>query len=1707
MAFESIDRIFCRAVDRHRSATAIDTAQARVSYADLDDRSSNVANFLLSRGIKAGDRIGVCCTDPVDAITAVIGCLKSGTVFVPLDARLPRRRLESMILTAQPSGFLAAVDLVEALDGCLPEGFPQVALGVLAQSGRSLRVMETGRYSHRADDYWEPQRRLRDADPDQICYIYFTSGSTGEPKGISGRLKAIDHYVGWEVDTLGIESGVRVSQLTNFAFDAFLRDVFVPLAVGGTVCVPPGRGTSLTAQALVDWIDAERLEVVHAVPSLFRTILDPALEPRGFDALRFVLLAGEHLLPSDVEKWTSLRGDRVQLVNLYGPSETTMTKFFYFVKPADKNRRTVPIGKPMHGARAVVVDEVDRPCSPGQLGEILIRTPYCSLGYFGKPELTAAVFTRNPFSRDPNDVVYRTGDLGRIEPDGNFELMGRKDQQVKIRGVRVEVTEVENRLLDHEQIREVAVVARGDRTGTLYLCAYFAARRAVAIAELRAFLAEDLPEPMVPSVYVQLDELPKTANGKIDRLALPDPSSLESSGATPSGGEPRTVVEQLLAQIWAEVLQVDMVGIHDSFFDLGGHSLTALRMLGRVTQILGTQIPMNQIFETETIAGMADAIEKLRCNEGPAVARFEPLPRLSPQERIPLSFAQERLLFLDRLTPGSSLYNLPLGLRLQGELDPAALERSLNEITARHSILRTAFLLENGEPVQAARAAASSPLAIVDLCTIQPAIREQVVARLFTSMARLPFDLAQGSLWRRSLVRLSLDEHVLMMTIHHIVCDAWSFDVLTRELRELYQAYRDRRAPQLAELSAQYADFAVWQRARMRGELLAQRLEFWRRRLGNSFPVLDLPIDRPRPPVTTVRGTRRFFGVPGDLTDALRRLGRREGATLFMIFLGAFELLLARYSGQERLCIGIPVSGRIRPETENLIGMFVNTLVVPGVLARSMTFVELLAQVREAMLGAHEHQDLPFEKLVEELQPRRDLGHSPLFQVMFVFQNAAPEPRELPGMTLRMMAVSNGTSRFDLTLAIGEERAGLHGYIEYKTDLFDATTARRLWGHLARLLEGIVERPGAEIESLSLIGEAQRQQLLREWNDTAIPRASGLLHELVEERAERSPEAVALTFEGRWLSYRALDSKASRLARDLSVLGAGPEEVVGVCAERSIEMVVALLGTLKSGAAYLPLEPGYPEQRLAFMLEDAGVKVLLAGVPVPENLRIPALRLDALRPETEPLQPPAPRAGADPDSPAYVIYTSGSTGKPKAVVNTHRAICNRLRWMQDAHRISADEKILHKTAFSFDVSVWELFLPLITGARLVVARPEGHKDGSYLAGLISRNDVTTLHFVPSMFRVFLEQPELERCRSVRRVIASGESLTPDVVGRFRQRLAAELHNLYGPTEAAVEVTSWACPPALSRVSIGRPIANTRILILGAELRPVPINVAGELCIGGMGLARGYLARPALSAGKFVPDPAAIEPGGRLYMTGDRARFGTNGAIEYLGRLDFQVKLRGFRIELGEIEAALEEQPGVRQAVAVVRETAPGDQRLVAYVVSNDGRPAADAALLADLRKRLPEHMVPATFVHLDALPLTSSGKVARNALPEPDGARPELATAYRAPGNRVERAVARIWREELGLDQVGIHDSFFDLGGHSLLLLRVHGKLRDQIDDRVTLIELFQYPTIASLAAHLDRASPDPRAEERRRKHLAGLRAGRERLSRRRARQPTGTRR
>jgi amino acid adenylation domain-containing protein len=1063
---ENIHELFSRKAAEFPSHPAVVEANRQTTYHELETNSNRLANFLVAAGARSGSPVAVLANDRANVVTAIIGILKAGCVFVPLEPGFPEGRLKAMLSEVEPEWFVTEAALLETV-GNITEGggAPEIKVVTLdrteAGSVRRAGLSHLRGYAEFSDE----TRPGVQSEPDAMCSIYFTSGSSGSPKGIAGRLRGIDHFARWEATTLGVGEGTRVSQLTSPAFDGFLKDVFVPLCAGGTVCVPESHDVILSGRALVDWTETQRINILHCVPSVFRVMLNEGLEGSLFGSLKYVVTAGEPLLPADIKRWMDVFGERIRLVNFYGPTETTIIKLFHFVEAADKERRTIPIGKPIDGTAALVIDARGKACPPGAMGEIYIRTPFRSLGYYGRPDLTAESFVPNPFTNDPNDIIYRTGDLGRVLEDGNFEFLGRKDQQVKVRGVRVELGEIESHLRKHEAVKDVSVIDREDTEGNKYLCSYVVLSRKTEMTELREYLSGLLPDFMVPSAFMQVDNLPRTFNGKIDRRALAELGHALMN-ARRSFDPPRDMVEETLAAIWSKVLNLPRVSIHDNFFELGGHSLLATKMLSRVRASFEVEIPLRALFEKPTVAGLAHVVgRELKSERGVQSPAIE---RVRRDGELPLTFAQQRLWFLDQLQPGNAALNLHASVRLDGPLNVAALRGSLDEVVKRHEVLRTTFSSTDGRPFQVVHPRLAPEVAEFDLGEPATARREAEAQRLMTEEGRRPFNLSEGPLLRASILRLGEQEHALLLTVHHIVCDGQSMNILVREMAQLYEAFVNGEAAPLGELEIQYADYAAWQRHALQGDAVRKNLIYWKEQLKGPLRGLHLTTDKPRPTAQTYQGATYRFELAKSLSESLERLSLQEGVTLYITMLAGFESLLYRYTGQDDIIIGSPLANRNRPETEGLIGLLLETLALRVDLSGNPTFRMLLGRVREATLGAYAHGDLPFDLLVERLRPTRHANYTPLFQVWFVLNHAAAQTQEVAGIKIEPLQIDRGGAQFDLALSFIASESGVTGHLDYDVLLFEAETIAELVKHLVIVLEAVAADPDQRLSDIPL---------------------------------------------------------------------------------------------------------------------------------------------------------------------------------------------------------------------------------------------------------------------------------------------------------------------------------------------------------------------------------------------------------------------------------------------------------------------------------------------------------------------------------------------------------------------------------------------------------------------------------------------------------------
>jgi natural product biosynthesis luciferase-like monooxygenase protein/amino acid adenylation domain-containing protein len=1982
-------------------ATAVMVGDEVLTYGELTARAALVAGALKAAGVTPGAVVGMHLERGTDVAVAVAGILRAGAAWLPLDPAYPRARTLDILRDAKASVLLTHRAHAESL----------------AEAGVHELLLEDCASAAPA----EPVA----VEPSSPAYLIYTSGSTGRPKGVTITHGNLVHYAAAIADAVGLEAEDRVLHTASMAFSSSVRQLIAPLLRGATV-VMARRAEVADPRELLRLARAQRVTVIDLVPSYWARVLEaveaePALMP---STVRRSLSASEPLPASVAARWMQRLGAGARMWNMYGQTETAGIVATYDITAnGTGGGEVVPLGQPIARTTLTVRDQFGHPLPAGFAGEIWVGGDGVGAGYRNLPELT-----KERFRRDATGVRYTTGDLGVLDDAGMLRFVGRRDTQVKIRGHRVEVEEIEAVLVRHADVSAAAVEARADGAGEARLVAFVVSAGAPpAPRELRDYLAQQVPEYMVPSAFAALDALPRTPNGKIDRGALTR-IPVQFGALEAAYQAPRNEREAQLAAIFSEILGVPRIGIADHFFEAGGHSLMAIRVLARIRAQFNVDLPLKVLFERPTVAALADRIAE---SQAPSAAQ-RALTRLPAGTRAPLSFAQERLWVLNQIEPDSAAYNLVATFRLRGKLETLALEAALTEIRRRHEALRTVFESVDGVPAAVVKPLTAFALPIEEIAS--GTSREEALRARAAALAAVPFDLSAGPLFRGTVLRADASDHLLVLVMHHIVSDGWSRGVLYRELGALYEAFAAGHPSPLEELPIQYGDYAAWQRDWLQESVLESQVKFWTQQLAAPLPTLELPTDRPRPPQQTFKGATLTFRVPPALAERVRTLGATEDATPFMALLAAFQSLLSRYSGQEDVVVGSPTAGRTRLETEGLIGFFVNTLALRGDLSGNPSFRTLLQRTRTMALDAFQYQDLPFERLVEALHLPRDLSRSPLFQVLFILQNTPVHPLALPGLTLEQVDVDAGAAKFDLTLSLVAGDGGYTGHLEYNTDLFDAATIERLAGHYVSLLESAVTAPDRPIGRLNLLPAPERTELLAQWNDTAVdlPVDATLVSQF-EAQVRATPDAKAASFEASTLSYVQLNARANRLARHLRTLGVGPDTFVGIYVERSLEMLVAMLATLKAGGAYLPLDPAYPSDRVAFMLEDSGAPVVLAQARLTSKLpatTATVVRVDADESSWAALDASDLSHEVKPHELAYVIYTSGSTGRPKGVMIEHRNVVNFFAGMDE--RVGADEPgtWLAVTSISFDISVLELFWTLTRGFHVVVqgdpervreqrgtprsdrklgfslfyfannseetpdnkyrvlldgARfadangfeavwvPERHfhnfgglypspsvvgaaiasitqhvhiRTGSVVlplhnpvrvaeewsvvdnlsngrvglgfasgwhdrdfvfapqnytdrrkvmidyidivrklwrgesvtmaggsgkeveistlprpiqrelpiwvtaagtpetyenAGKLGANVLTHLlgqtpeilrekialyrsarkraghegpghvslmmhtylhddmeavkkavwhpfrdylrtavdlikglagergqdirgaeftkddmealldhafhryfetsalmgtpestfemverlkgmdidevcclidfgvptpavmesldlladlrrrsvessasatadydipaqlerwgvtHFqcTPSMAGMLVAQPEVRPALAgLKCLMVGGEAFPSALASDLTRLVVGRVINMYGPTETTIWSATHALDERESSVPLGTPIANTQVYVVDRNLEAVPVGIAGELLIGGAGVVRGYLKRPDLTAERFIPDP--FSGNGRLYRTGDLVKWRADGKLEFLGRLDHQVKIRGHRIELGEIEAELEQQPGVREVVVVAREDVPGDKRLVAYVVAGAGAKLDPATLRAAVGERLPEYMVPSHVVTLDQLPRTPNLKIDRKALPAPDHA--ALPTQeYVQPASELEGVIAEIWQEVLRVPKVGVHDNFFDIGGHSLLTVRVHAKLRGAIEQPVSITDLFRFPTVRSLAEHL----------------------------------------
>jgi amino acid adenylation domain-containing protein len=1617
---------------RTPEAPALVYLDQTLTYTELNQRANQLAHHLQSLGVGPEVLVGVCMKRTPDLIVALLGVQKAGGAYVPLDPAYPPERIAFMLEDARAPVLLTQAALLPALP---------------ATQAQCLCV----------DQDWDTIARSSSANPvslvtpANLAYIIYTSGSTGRPKGVAITHANASALLAWATRIFPRQHLQGVLAATSVCFDLSVYEIFLPLSLGGTVYL------AQNALHLPELPRRDEVTLINTVPSAMAELARTHGLP---DSVRIVNLAGEPLRHVLVQKIYQEFPQVEAVYNLYGPSEDTTYSTWACIDRADTLEPS--IGGPLDNTQAYILDPHMQPLPVGEVGELYLGGDGVSRGYLNRPDLTAERYVPDPFSGRPGARLYCTGDLSRYRPDGKIEFLGRMDSQVKIRGFRIELGEIEAVLSRHPNIESQVVIAHSDDLGEKKLVAYFAARHAPApsVSELRQHLQAKLPDYMLPSLFIRLEHMPLNPNGKIDRKALPAPESAAPARETDYVA-PRTALETNLARIWSDVLGVPNIGIRDNFFELGGHSLLATRVLTRLRETAQVDLPPRALFDAPTVAELAQAVEQTG-------ERWLPPPPIRPADRtrpLTLSVAQQEMWFMEHFVPETAFYNIPAVFELRGKLDAATLERTLNEIVRRHEGLRTVFQEQVYQPVQVILPPRPVPFELRDLQHLPAEERSQAARQQMLQAARQPMDIHHGPLVKALLLQLDATHHQLLLTVHHIISDGWTTGLILQEMAALYAAFSQGQASPLPEPPLHHADYTLWQQELWDGERLAQEQTFWKAQFSGELTDLVLPSDRPRPARQTYRGARLKHTLPPGLAEGLDALGRRANASLFMVMLAAYKVLLYRHTGQTDILLCTPTASRSQSELENVAGLFVNTLPLRNDLSGEPSFLELLERVRHTTLDFLSHQDFPLSKILESLNLSHEVNFNPLTQYMFAVQNVPLDKAELPDLSIHFTEeLDTGISKTLLSLFVEFTQEPPFLVAEYNTDLFDEATMARLLAQYECLLQNILRDPAQPISTLPLLPAAERELLLNTWNQTAGDFPAQCLHNLIAAQAQRTPEQIAVSFGGQSLTYAELDGRANQLAHALQNRGIGPNQLTAICLERSLGLVVGMLGVLKAGGAYLPLDPAFPQERLAYMLSDSGAAVLLTTPALQANF--PAYARAVLFPTADEIrrQPTsAPVSAATPEDLAYVIYTSGSTGRPKGTLIPHRAVVNFLSSMRRQPGLEAGESLLSVTTFSFDIAGLEIFLPLFVGGQVKLVSRDVAGDGLQLRAALEQSEAAVMQATPATWRLLLDagwpgDPRLK-------ILCGGEALPQDLADTLCER-SASLWNLYGPTETTI----WSTLTRLEKgqpVRIGRPIQNTQCYVLDAKRQIAPMGVPGELYIGGAGLAHGYLNRPELTAEKFVQHP--FRPGERLYRTGDLVRYRPDGSLEYLGRIDFQVKIRGYRIELGEIETALAQHPAVKAAVVVARQEAGGPQ-LVAYYIPAQTPPPQAAELRPFLQRSLPDYMFPAAFVCLDAFPLTANGKINRLALPAPEPVTMANTQDFVAPSTPFEEILADIFCDVLNVETVSVHHNFFDLGGHSLLATQVMSRIYDQLDVRIPVRTLFEAPTLARLSPHVEQA-------------------------------------
>jgi len=1618
----------------YKDNTAIEYGNKYATYNALDKKSNYIANRILEAGIKEGSFIGVLVEDKLELITAIIGIIRARCVFVPLDSDYPDIRIEQM---------LSASDLTYIIcDESNSIRLHQISKDI------STIILNNDFYSSN-ENFFARELAIDYGEEDAI-YVYFTSGTTGKPKAILGKNIGLLQFLKWEIKEFEIDSEFRLSQFTSQCHDPFLRDIFVPLCAGGTICIPENRGIILDTERIVKWIDDNKVNLIHCTPSLFKMFNTEELNDKSFSQLKYVLLAGERVKPMELENWYRTFKDRIQLINMYGPTETTLAKLFHRIQMEDIKKENIPIGKPIAGAKAIILDKDMKICGSGKTGEIYIRTPYRTLGYYKDDKSNIEKFIVNPFNNDPMDIIYRTGDMGRLNEVGDIEFLGRVDRQIKIRGFRVELNEIENALLTHSLIKDAVVINIPMENGNNALYAYIV-KKTIEDIQIKEYLKSRLPSYMIPLSFIYLEKLPLNKNGKVDYKELANITNKNACEIV----EPRNEAERKLQEIWTEVLEVSNIGVENGFLDVGGHSLNAMKLIQRIYKEFKIELQLNRLFQNPTIEELSSYIEKVD------KSIYKNIPKSGEEEYYELSSAQKRMYILNQFSKEVIDYNMPLILELEGELNKKQFEKTFKKLIERHESLRTSFVVIDGKPMQKVHETIDFHIEYkeIDGSCIEDTIQG------FTK----PFDINKAPLIRVCIARIKENKYILMTDMHHIIADGTSRRILASEISKLYNGEK------LEALRIQYKDYAMWQKEMLSSQELKQQEEYWLENFKGEISVLNMPVDYQRPTVKSFEGTSVDFKIDQELTKKLNNLARKNKATLYMVLLAAYNVLLYRYTGQEDIVVGSPIAGRPHIDLQNIIGMFVNTLAMKNNPTGNKEFEAFLLEVKENSLKAYENQDYQFEELVEKLDIKRDMSRNPLFDTMLILQNMDTKSIELEKLKTTFYKFKDTISKFDITLSAVEADGGIHFNLQYCTKLFKAETIERLIGHFVNILQAIALKPCLKLKEINMVSEEEKQHVLSDFNKAKEQYANDkTIHELFEEQAKNTPDSIAVVCGDRKLTYRELNERANQLAWILREKGVEADTIVGIMIERSLELIIGVFAILKAGGALLPIDPKLPDARKKYMLKDSLAKILIvndeASVNSIEEFEGHTISFgdnELRQSKTSNLE-----NISSCEKLLYVIYTSGTTGNPKGVMLEHRTLTNLVSYQNKYTNINFENsKVTQFANMSFDVCYQEIFSTLLNGGELHIVSNNDKNDINLFLEFIEEREIDIV-FLPTAYLKYLSsyREYLDKLSgNIKHIIAAGEQLIiTDELKRKLKESKIYLHNHYGPSETHVVSTYTIDPNGEIETipSIGKPISNTKYYILSRDGELQPTGISGELCVAGECVGRGYMNMPELTKEKFLDNP--FNKGERMYKTGDLARWLSDGNVEYLGRIDKQVKIRGFRIELGEIESKLQKHEQIKEAVVVVHEATNGEKYLCSYIVPN--REMTVGELRSYLSTELPEYMIPSYFVMLESLPLTPNGKIDKRELPKPEG-NINTGVEYEAPRNETEEILAGIWEEVLGIEKAGINDDFFELGGHSLKATTLTAKIHKELKVEVPLQEVFKSPNIKGISNYIKQAN------------------------------------